>query len=317
MNLGLFLSSEEHPASDLIQVAVSAETSGIDRVLVSDHYHPWLESQGHSPFVWAVLGGIASTTGLTITTGVTCPTMRIHPAVIAQAAATMAELAPGRFRLGVGSGEALNEHILGDAWPGADTRLEMLEEAVGVMRALWKGDLVHHRGQHYTVDGARIYEVPRQPIPVIVSAFGPKAVELAARIGDGFVTVEPDGDGVRHYEQHGGRGPKLGAMKVCWGPDRDEALKLGHDRWRNDGLPGELAQVLPMPAHFEQASALVDEEAMAGMIAFGPDPGPYLERIHAFAEAGFDELYIQQIGPDQKGFLSFFERELRPAFQPL
>jgi G6PDH family F420-dependent oxidoreductase len=316
MDLGLFLSSEEHPASDLIQAAVTAELSGVDRVLVSDHFHPWLESQGHSPFAWSVLGGIAATTGLSITTGVTCPTMRIHPAIIAQAAATMAELAPGRFRLGVGSGEALKEHILGDAWPGADTRLEMLEEAVEVMRELWKGEVVHHRGKHYTVEGARIYEAPRQPIPVIVSGFGPKAIELGARIGDGFVTVQPDADGVRRYRQCGGHGPRLGAMKVCWGPQPEEALKLAHDRWRNDGLPGELAQVLPMPAHFEQASALVDEKTVAGMMAFGPEPGPYLERMEAFADAGFDELYIQQIGPDQQGFLSFFERELRPAFGP-
>ena len=311
---GIFLSSEEHGARDLVRSARQAEAAGFRSVLVSDHYHPWLNSQGHSPFVWSVLGGIASTTDLTITTGVTCPTVRIHPAVIAQAAATVAEMAPGRFRLGVGSGEALNEHILGDCWPPTDIRLEMLEEAIEVMRHLWTGGIVSHRGRHYTVADARIYEKPEQAIPVIVSGFGPKAVELASRIGDGFITVQPDAESVKRYRSHGGQGKTLGAVKVCWGTDKEKAIALAHQLWRTESLPGELAQTLPMPAHFEQASQLVTEDMTADAMACGPDPEPYIEVLQSYIDAGFDEIYINQIGDDQAGFIDFFDKHVRSAF---
>ncbi|MBO0731633.1 MAG: TIGR03557 family F420-dependent LLM class oxidoreductase, partial [Acidimicrobiaceae bacterium] len=241
--LGLFLSSEEHAGSCLARQAQEAEESGFGAVLISDHYHPWLDEQGHSPFVWSVLGAIANDTRLRVTTGVTCPTVRTHPAVIAQASATVAEMSEGRFRLGVGTGEALNEHITGSRWPPADVRLDMLEEAVAVMRMLWRGETVTHRGPHYTVEGARIYEKPTQPIPVVVSGFGPKAVNLAARIGDGYVTVKPDAESVNRYRDAGGHGPAVAGMKVCFGPDRDRAVALAYQRWRTDGVPGELNQI--------------------------------------------------------------------------
>jgi G6PDH family F420-dependent oxidoreductase len=310
--IGLFLSGEEHSASTLVNSARLAEEAGFGSVLVSDHYHPWLDDQGHSPFVWSVLGGIATATALTITTGVTCPTVRIHPAVIAQAAATVAEMAPGRFRLGVGSGEALNEHILGDVWPSASVRLEMLEEAVDVLRQLWGGEFVTHRGRYYTVDNARIYEKPARDIPVIVSGFGPKAVDLAARIGDGFITVQPDARSAAQYRDGGGRGPTLGAVKMCWAEDEQAAVKLAYSRWRNDGLPGELAQTLPMPAHFDQASSLVTEEMIASSVPCGPDPEPYVAAVTEYLEAGYDEIYVNQIGDDLEGFLGFFVKEVRP-----
>ena len=310
--IGLFVSSEEHTGSFLVQSARRAEEAGFRHILVSDHYHPWLESQGHSSFVWSVLGAIATTTDLTITTGVTCPTVRIHPAIVAQAAATVAELAPGRFRLGVGSGEALNEHIFGDAWPSTDVRLEMLEEAVAVMRELWAGGFVTHRGRHYTVDNARVYETPSEAIPVMVSAFGPKALDLAVRIGDGFITTEPDAESVSSYSSGGGKGPKVGAIKMCWGENEADAVKLAHHLWKNDGLPGELAQTLPMPAHFEQASQLVTEDMIASSIPCGPDPERYVEAVNAFVKAGFDEIHVNQIGDDLPGFLAFFTREVRP-----
>jgi G6PDH family F420-dependent oxidoreductase len=313
--LGLFLSSEEHSGRDLVRQAREGEEAGFDRVLVSDHFHPWLDDQGHSPFVWSVLGGIATTTALTITTGVTCPTVRTHPAVIAHAAATMAEMAGGRFRLGVGSGEALNEHILGDRWPSTDIRLEMLEEAVDVMRELWRGGFVSHRGRHYTVDNARIYEQPPELVPVIVSGFGPKAVDLAARIGDGFITVEPDGESLDRYAAQGGHGLRIGALKVCWAPTTSDGIKLAHHRWRNDALPGELAQTLPMPAHFDQASTLVTEEMIADSIPCGPDAQAYVEAIDAYVKAGFDEIYVNQIGDDLTGFLNFFEKEVGPSLR--
>ncbi len=312
VELGVFVSSEEHTSRFLVESAQRAEQAGFHSVLVSDHFHPWMASQGHSPFVWAVLGGIASTTDLTITTGVTCPTVRIHPAIIAQAAATVAEMAPGRFRLGVGSGEALNEHIFGDRWPPTDVRLDMLREAVEVMRRLWAGGFVTHRGRHYTVEGARVYEQPDQPIPVVVSGFGPKAVDLAAAIGDGFVTVEPDAESLRRYDDAGGKGPKLGALKMCWGPDEAAAVRVAHSLWRNDAVPGELAQVLPMPAHFEQAAEMVSEDQIAASIPCGPDPERYVAALSAYLDAGFDEVFVNQIGDDLPGFLDFFNREVRP-----
>jgi G6PDH family F420-dependent oxidoreductase len=204
VDIGVFLSSEEHGPGALLLQAQMAEESGLGSVLISDHFHPWLERQGESPFVWTVVGAIAATTHHRITTGVTCPIVRMHPAIVAQAAATSQLLLGGRFTLGVGSGEALNEHILGQHWPPPGTRLEMLEEAVCIMRELWKGRLVNHHGPYYSVENARIYSCPEQAPPVLVSAFGPKALELAARIGDGFVTTQADGQAVHSYRDQGG-----------------------------------------------------------------------------------------------------------------
>src|SRR5215210_968680 len=197
--IGYFLCSEEQGPRDLVSQAQLASDAGIGSVWISDHFHPWLDEQGQSPFVWSVIGAIAATTPLAVTTAVTCPTMRIHPAIIAQAAATSALLLEGRFELGVGSGEYLNEHIFGDTWPVTDQRLDMLEEAVEVMRELWSGEEITYRGRHYTVENARIYSLPERPPPVHVSGFGPKATELAARIGDGFVSVAPNKDLVDLY----------------------------------------------------------------------------------------------------------------------
>ena len=310
--IGFFLSSEEHGPGALLRFARMGEEAGFRSVFISDHYHPWLERQGESPFVWSVIGAIAGTTRLRVMTGVTCPTVRIHPAVLAQAAATSALLLEGRFSFGVGSGEALNEHILGDRWPPADVRLEMLEEAVAVMRELWKGEFVTHHGRHYTVENARIYSAPDRPPPVLVSAFGPKATRVAARIGDGFVTTAPDDDAIRAYREAGGRGPTVAAVKVCWSRDESAARKLAHDVWRTTGVPGELSQELPMPAHFEQASQIVTEEMVAEKIACGPDPERHAAALRQYLEAGFDEVYVSQIGEDQSGFLDFYFSEVAP-----
>src|SRR5215212_4080781 len=203
MRIGCFLSSEEHGPAALVEQAQRAQQAGFHALWISDHYHPWIDEQGHSPFVWSVIGAIAATTDLPVTTGVTCPTLRIHPAVVAHAAATSAVMLEGRFNLGVGSGEALNEHILGEHWPEADVRLEMLEEAVDVIRTLWEGGQRSHRGRHYTVENARVYDLPDEPSPILVSGFGPKAVRLAARIGDGFCTVSPDKNGIELYRSEG------------------------------------------------------------------------------------------------------------------
>jgi G6PDH family F420-dependent oxidoreductase len=292
MRIGYFLSCEEFGPRDLLDQARMAQRAGIDRVWISDHYHPWNDAQGESPFVWSMIGALAAAVpGIHVTTGVTCPTVRIHPAVIAQAAATSAVLLDGRFRLGVGSGEALNEHIFGDAWPEAPVRLEMLEEAIEVMRGLWRGRQYSHRGKHYTVQNARIYTLPDAPPEVLVSGFGPKSVELAGRIGDGYCSTMPDGSLVERFRSGGGGGKVAQAgTKVCWGPDADECVKTVHRMWPNEGIPGELAQVLPTPAHFEQASQLVTEDMIAGSVPCGPDVDRIAETFQQFADAGFDEL---------------------------
>jgi G6PDH family F420-dependent oxidoreductase len=313
VELAYALSSEEHDARTLIDTAQRAEAAGFRRVWISDHFHPWIDAQGQSPFVWSVVGGIAATTGLEVTTGVTCPLIRIHPAIVAQAAATSANLLPdGRFRLGVGTGEALNEHILGDRWPPADVRLAMLAEAIHVMRTLWTGKVVTHRGMHYTVETARIYTAPDYEIPVLVSAFGPRALKLAAEHADGWVTTSAAGDQLTQYRDQGGRGPACGAMKVCWGEDEAKARKLAHELWPTSGIPGQLHQDLPTPTHFEQAAQIVTEEQATKGTPCGPDPEAYMAELRRYIDAGFDEVTITQIGPDQEGFFRFYESELRP-----
>ncbi len=248
------------------------------------------------------------------TTAVTCPTIRTHPGIIAQAAATTATLLPGRFRLGVGSGEALNEHVFGARWPSADVRLEMLEEAIEVIRLLWKGGFKHHHGRHYTLEGARIYSLPDELPPILVSGFAPKSVELAARIADGFVSVGPDKDGLGSYRAQGGTGPSTAGVKVCWGPDRDECVRTALRIWPNEALEGELAQVLPSPRHFEQATALVTEQHISESMACGPDPEEHIASIQAVVDAGYDEVHVGHIGPDHDGFVDFCAREILPHF---
>jgi G6PDH family F420-dependent oxidoreductase len=241
--------------------------------------------------------------------------VRIHPAIVAQAAATAAVQHEGRFGLGVGSGEALNEHILGDAWPRADVRLEMLEEAVEIMRALWTGKVVNHRGEHYRVDHARLYTVPDTPPPVIVSGFGPKSVALAGRIGDGYATTMPDADLIGRFHASGGEGkPVQAGTKVCFGSDEDEAVRTVHRIWPNEVLPGELAQVLPDPEHFEQATQLVTEDMIRESVPCGPDLDRHVAALQEYADAGVDELFVQQIGGGHEEFFAAYAREVLPHF---
>jgi G6PDH family F420-dependent oxidoreductase len=315
MKIGYFLACEEFGPHELVAQARAAEAAGFHALWISDHYHPWNDEQGHSPLVWGVIGALSEATSLPVTTAVTCPTVRIHPAVLAQAAATATVQLNGRFNLGVGSGEALNEHILGDAWPEANERLDMLEEAVAVMRRLWEGKTISHRGRHYTVDRARIYTLPDRPPPVLVSGFGPKAIELAARIGDGYVITMPDADSIKAFHDQGGAGkPVQAGTKVCYGSDEGEAVRTVHRIWPNESLPGELAQILPTPAHFEQASELVTEEMIAESVPCGPDLSRHAESLQEFAAAGVDELFVQQIGGGHDAFFEAYEREVLPRF---
>jgi G6PDH family F420-dependent oxidoreductase len=315
MRIGYFLSSEEHGPRELVHQARLAEQAGFHGLWISDHYHPWIGAQGQSPFVWSTIGALAEATRLPVTTAVTCPTVRTHPAVIAQAAATSTVLLEGRFALGVGSGEALNEHILGVHWPSAEVRLEMLEEAVQVIRGLWEGGMYDHRGRHYTVENARIYTLPDEPPPILVSGFGPKSIELAGRIGDGYVSTMPDADALARYRAAGGEGkPTQAGTKVCWGADEAECRARAHRLWPNEALPGELSQVLPTPAHFEQASQLVGEDDVAEAVPCGPDIERHVAALRQFADAGFDELYVQQIGGAGEAFFETFAREVLPRF---
>ncbi|MCF6524352.1 TIGR03557 family F420-dependent LLM class oxidoreductase [Streptomyces sp. JJ36] len=315
MTYGYFLACEDYDPQELVEQARMAEQAGFTSLWISDHFHPWTSEQGHSPFVWSVLGALAEATSLPVETAVTCPTVRTHPAVVAQAAATSAVLlGDGRFRLGVGSGEALNEHILGTAWPQAPVRLEMLEEAVGVIRQLMTGKEISHFGKHYHVENARLYDVPDEPVPIDISGFGPAAVELAGRVGDGFITMAPDEEGVARFRRSGGgQQPARAGTKVCYDTDRDNAVRTVHHRWPNMFLPGELSQVLPTPAHFEQAARLVTEQQVADSpVVCGDDPDEHIRALQEFRAAGFDAVHVNQIGPDLRGFFDFYRTKVLP-----
>jgi coenzyme F420-dependent glucose-6-phosphate dehydrogenase len=306
--LGFALSSEDHGPTALVEQAALAEQAGFTFALISDHYHPWIRKQGHSPFVWATLGGIArSTSTLRIGTGVTCPLIRQHPGLVAQAAATVACMTEGRFFLGVGTGEQLNEHVFGARWPAPDERLDMLEEAVELMRLLWKGEDTTHRGAHYTVDRAQIFDVPDSRIDVYVAAAQTKAAELAGRIGDGLISTSPDEDVVKKFGQDK---PKLGMMHVAYDTDKDAALKRAHELWPNTALQGSLGQELPTPQDFEDAAPMVSPDDVGENTPHGPDPDPYLEQIGKFEKAGFTHVYIHQIGDNQKEFCEWAAQNL-------
>ena len=316
VQLGYALSAEEHTPLALVEHARRAEESGFPFALISDHFHPWVDEQGESPFVWSVLGGIAlATRSMRIGTGVTCPLIRMHPAIVAQAAATAAAMLPGRFFLGVGTGENLNEHVLGDRWPPTFVRREMLREAIQVMRELWSGELRSWEGKHYTVENARIYTLPDEPIEIMVAAGGTEAAELAGELSDGLVATAPDAELVTAFEEAGGKGKeRFAQVTVCWAADEAEAVETAMRIWPNGGLAGTLAQELPLPSHFERAAEMVTKEKLAEMVACGPDSERHREAIRQYVDAGFDRIYVHQIGPDQDGFMRFYEREIMPTF---
>ena len=312
-NIGYALSSEEHDAPSLVRSARGAEEAGFDFLMISDHFHPWIDRQGNSPFVWGVLGAIAEATeSIPIGTGVTCPILRIHPAIVAQAAATAAQLLPGRFWLGLGTGENLNEHVIGEGWPAGDERVEMLAEAIEMIRELWSGRDTTKRGEYFTVEQARIYSLPNELPPIYVAAKGERAVELAAE-NDGLISTVPDDDVMKRFEKAGGKGkPAIAMLHVCWAEDEAQARKTAREWWPNSALPGELSVELPLPRHFEQASALVSEDDVCKELTCGPDPRKHLEAIARYLDAGYDHVYVHQIGPDQEGFFDFYERAILP-----
>jgi G6PDH family F420-dependent oxidoreductase len=320
VELGYALSSEEHGPNELVDLAVRAEDAGFDFVSVSDHFHPWISQQGHSPFVWSTLGAIArETEEIDVGVGVTCPLMRIHPAIVAQAVAsvtTMFEDSGQQFYFGVGTGENLNEHVLGDQWPSHRVRLEMLDEALEVIRTLWTGEMVSHHGEHYTVRNAKLFTTPAETPPICVSAYGDQTAERAADLGDGFWSVGPQ-DVVETYEQNGGEGPKISQLTVCYAEDEDEAVETAHEWWPNSLLPGQLATELEIPTFFEQACELVEQEDVreADSLVTDPDPETHVENLREFVDAGYDHVYVHQVGPNQEPFFEFYEDEILPEFE--
>lgn len=319
-HIGYALSSEEHHPNALVHQAQRAEETGFSFALISDHYHPWVRAQGHSPFVWSVIGAIAQATSvLRLGTGVTCPTMRIHPAIIAQAAATAAAMLPDRFFLGVGTGENLNEHILGERWAPFDLRSAMLTEAIEVMRLLWEGETTTFYGQFYRVEDARLFTLPATPPPVMIAASGPTMAKLAGQLGDGFISTAPKAQLVEAFhsasEAHKVVRPCYGQMTVCWAASEAEAKEIVHKQWPNAGLQGELSQELRTVTHFEQATKMLTQEQTTEKVVCGPDAQAHIAGIQEYIDAGFDHVYLHQIGEDQEGFFRFYAKEVLPHFQ--
>jgi coenzyme F420-dependent glucose-6-phosphate dehydrogenase len=320
IEVGYQLSSEEHPAPDLVGYARRAEEVGFTYAVVSDHFHPWLHRQGQSPFVWTVLGAIAQLTKrLRVGTAVTAPIRRTPPYLVAQAAATAATLLPGRFFLGVGTGENLNEHVTGEWWPPGEVRREMLEEAVEVIRKLWKGGTVEHFGRHFTVDNARVYSRPPEPPPIIVAADAKASAELAGRIGDGLIAVSASEQLVQTFEEAGGtRKPRYGQVDVCVAADEAEARRIAHRQWAAPAaIPSRLLTKLRVPADFQAVVDLVSEEQVSKRVVCSHDPEVHLAKIREFADAGFDHVHVHQVGADQETFFRFYEREVLPRTREL
>jgi len=314
ITLGYKLSSEEHSAPDLVRYAQMAQDTGFGFALISDHYHPWTDRQGQSPFVWSVLGAIAhATQRLVVGTAVTCPTMRLHPAIVAQAAATTATLMPGRFFLGVGTGENLNEHVVGHGWPETEVRQARLEEAIEVIRLLWKGGNQSYHGRYFTVENARLYSLPDAPPPLYVAVGGPRTADLAGRVGDGMIGTDPDASLTAAFDRSGGAGkPRYAELTVCWAKDEATAKRIVREHWPTSAMESNLSWELPLPEHFEAVAELVTEDHVAESIICGPDPRRHLGAIRRYAAAGYDHVCIHQVGKDQKSFFEFYAEEILP-----
>ncbi|KQP01772.1 TIGR03557 family F420-dependent LLM class oxidoreductase [Leifsonia sp. Leaf264] len=313
MKIGYKLIAEGFGPQDLVRQAVRAEQAGFDFVEMSDHFHPWVEAQGHSPFVWNVLSAIAAKTStLGLATGVTCPSVRYHPAIIAQAAATLALLSDGRFTLGVGSGERLNEHIVGRGFPGVHERHAMFDEALDIIRLLWQGGYQNYDGTYLKLEDARIFDLPDVLPTMAVAVSGPDSIALAAEHGDGLFAVEPKEELVSGYRAAGGTGPLYCEAPLAWATTEAAAVTAAHttNAWSVAGW--KVLAELPNPVNFEAAAATVREDDIREQFACGPDVERHLEVIGAFTDAGFDHVALMNAGPDPDGFFDFFEKELLP-----
>ncbi|WP_055548879.1 LLM class F420-dependent oxidoreductase [Streptomyces sp. NBRC 110028] len=320
MRWGYTMMTEQAGPRQLVKDVVRAEQIGFDFSVTSDHYFPWLESQGHSPYAWSVLGAAAQATSrIPLTTFVTCPSVRYHPTVVAQKAATLQLLSEGRFRLGLGSGENLNEHVVGSGWPAADIRHEMLEEAVEIIRALFKGGYVNHRGTHFDVDSAKLWDLPDEAPPIGLAASGEASCRLAGQQADMLIATEPKPELVDAFERHGGEGkPRIGQLPIAYDTDRDAAIARAHDQFRWFGGGWKVNSELPGPASFEGATQYVRPEDVAASLPCGNDVGEFTDKLRPFVEAGFTDVALVQIGGDhQEPFFDWAEKQLLPALREL
>lgn len=318
MQVGYKLMAESYGPHELVDQAVRAEQVGFDFVEISDHFHPWFEAQGHSPFAWSVLAAIAAQTQtIGLATGVTCPTIRYHPAIIAQAAATMAILSGGRFTLGIGAGERLNEHVVGNGFPAAHIRHQMLREALEIIHLLWSGGYHSYQGKHLSIEDARVFDLPESPPDVAVAAGGPEAARIAGELGNALFATEPREDLVKRYRAAGGDGPRFAEVSLAWAESEQEAVDeaLRTSAWALTGW--KVMSELPNPVNFEAAAKTVDADDIRGRFAVGPEVGAHVDAVRSYLDAGYDHIVLQNAGPDPEGFLDFFERELAGALQSL
>lgn len=306
---------EEHGPRTLLDNAVRAEEAGFQLLSISDHYHPWLSSQGHSPFAWSVLGALTTRTASPLISLVTCPIKRYHPAVVAHMAATTACLARRGFTLGLGAGESLNEHVVGGEWPDPGVRHLQLHEAVEIIRRLFSGEEITHYGEWFIVDRARLYTLPEEPTPIALAAGGTDAARLGAELDTGLVTVGPNTELVEAYRDAGGNGPVIGQASACWHTDAGEAKRVMRERWRQGVLGWDVNAELPTPAAFEAATQTVREDDVVGSKPIGNDLDAFLKSLNQFRDAGYDRVVIHNIGREQQDFLAWAERHLLPAWR--
>ena len=318
MQVGYKLATESFGPKEIIRQAVAAEEAGFDFVEMSDHFHPWLDVQGHSAFTWNLLSAIAMRTDrIGLATGVTCPTVRYHPAIIAQAAATLAIISDGRFTLGVGAGERLNEHVVGQGFPSVRGRHQRLREALEIIRLLWQGGYRSYEGRHLQLEDARVFDLPDELPVIAVAASGPSSARIAADLGDGIFATEPKADLLSTWHDAGGSGPAYAEVPLAWAPDEDTAADavLEKSRWALTGW--KVMAELPNPVNFDAASASVTAEQVKAQFACGPDVERHLAVAQQFVDAGFDHIVTQNAGPDPDGFLDFFTRELAEPLRAL
>jgi G6PDH family F420-dependent oxidoreductase len=316
---GYTLMTEQSPPKQLVSTAAEAERAGFDFAVISDHYNPWLSSQGHSPYAWSVLGAVTQVTErIELMSYVTCPIRRYHPAIVAQKAATIALLSDGRFTLGLGAGENLNEHVVGE-WPHVEVRHDMFAEALEIIRSLLAGERLSFHGDFFSVPEARLWDRPADGVPMAVAASGNQSCELAAEYGDALIATTPDAELLSHFDDVGGAGrPRIGQVPVCYGPDEAACRRIVHDQWRWGGFGWKVLAELPEPASFEEASADVTEDMAAKRVTCGPDVQRHVDSVRRYLDAGFTDVALVQVGMEgQSDFLQWASRELIPKLREL
>jgi G6PDH family F420-dependent oxidoreductase len=318
MRVGFKLIAEAYSPVEIVEQAVRAEEAGFDFVEVSDHFHPWVPEHEHSGFAFSMLAAAAARTStIELATGVTCPFIRYHPAIVAQAAATTALLSGGRFTLGLGAGERLNEHIVGRGWPAVAQRHEMLREALEIIRLLWSGGYQSYDGKHLRLEDARVFDLPDTLPRIAVAAGGPAAARIAGELGDALFVTEPREDLVTAYRAAGGDGPRYAEVPLAWATTADEAAESARRLFRFGVTGWKVQAELPNPVNFDAATKLVTADHLREQFGCGPDVGRHVEITKPFIAAGYDQLALINAGPDMNGFFDFFTKELRPALREL